>query len=194
VTREAACGDNLTGALKGACGDRGSASIKESGRIQWNRLEPTGVGGLQSKSRFQLRSGRNQKRFLTVSDDFRRPASASLARQDEQARPRLPVAAPSPAVRDVLGLPELSAPPKQSTAADGGAWKGNQSIGDQSIGEPMEGVDFYEKPLRSLRSQSMESARSRHAGPNRSTGQGARTEQAVQVGRRAVATLGREMR
>jgi hypothetical protein len=51
------------------------ASNKDFGRIQWNRLEPMGVGGLQSNNRFRLRSGRNQKRLLTVSDDFCRPAA-----------------------------------------------------------------------------------------------------------------------
>ncbi len=72
---------------------RSSASIKYSGRIQWDRRwESAGI-----KNHFQLRSGRNQRRFLTVSDDFRCPAtpSVSLSRQNEQARPRLPGAAPS---------------------------------------------------------------------------------------------------
>jgi hypothetical protein len=35
--------------------------------------EPMGVGALQSKHRFRLRSGRNQKRFLAVFDGFRSP-------------------------------------------------------------------------------------------------------------------------
>jgi hypothetical protein len=96
--------------------------LRESGRIQWNRLEPTGVGGCNQRIPFQLRSGRNQKRFLTVSGGFCRP-HPRVWRADEQAGQRLSGAAPSTAMRDVLGLPELSAPPKQSTAADGGAWR-----------------------------------------------------------------------
>jgi hypothetical protein len=37
--------------------------------------EPMGVGALQSKHRFRLRGGRNQKRFLTVLTAFGRPAA-----------------------------------------------------------------------------------------------------------------------
>ncbi len=136
---------------RGWVGRTGSSPVLP---VEFNKsLGANGGRRAAIKESLPASSGRNQRRFLTVSDDFRRPAapSASLARQDEQARPRLPGAAPFPPVRDVLGLPELSAPPKQSTAADGGAWRG---------------IIAFQKPLRSLRLQSMESARSRHAGPN----------------------------
>jgi hypothetical protein len=103
-----------------------------------------GVGGLQSKNRFRLRSGRNQKRFLTVSDDARRSVPRVWrARMSRRGR----------AVKTI----------------DGSRWRGRE--GNQSIGsEPIGGGDFIHKSLRSLRSQSMESARSRCAGPNRRTG------------------------
>ncbi len=54
--------------------------------------EPMGVGALQSKHRFRLRSGRNQKRFLAVLTFFGRPAApfralarveAALARRSD---------------------------------------------------------------------------------------------------------------
>ncbi len=82
--------------------------------------EPMGVGALQSKHRFRLRGGRNQKRVLTVLD-----ACRSFLRFWRTWRLRSPGAAFPTVLRAVSGLSE---PSKQSTAANGGSLDGNQSV------------------------------------------------------------------
>ncbi len=51
----------------------GSVSAKDFRPHSKIASEPMGVGALQSKHRFRLRSGRNQKRFLAVFVVFRPP-------------------------------------------------------------------------------------------------------------------------
>jgi hypothetical protein len=107
-------------------GDGGnSASNKDFARIQWNRVEPMGVGALQSKNRLWLRSGRNQMRFLTLFQFSAAPPPLFAVVARLEAAPARRSVLPSFTRR--LGLPELPEPSKESIAADGGAWQGNRA-------------------------------------------------------------------
>jgi hypothetical protein len=66
------------------------------------------------------------KRFLTVFFSFGRPPHSAVVARLEAAPARRSV---PPSFTRRLGLPELPEPSKESIAADGGAWQGNQSIG-----------------------------------------------------------------
>jgi hypothetical protein len=114
------------------------------------RLDNFGFGAAGIKAIFY--------RYFTVF----RPPRRSIPRLWRHVRPPRPP--PTALVRGMLGLPDLPDPSKQSTAADGGAWKGNQSIGS------MEGIEFFQKSLRSLRSHIQIIGSNRYACPNRSTG------------------------
>ncbi len=105
---------------------RAPSPICNSGFPSKIASEPMGVGALQSKHRFRLRSGRNQKRFfwriLTFLTFFGRPTL--LSARWRAWRLRSTGASTTTALRAVRGLSE---PSKQSKAADGGSLDGNQS-------------------------------------------------------------------
>jgi hypothetical protein len=74
-------------------GVRLSVSAKDFRSFSIIDSEPMGVGALQLKHRFRLRSGRNQKRFWAVFDGFGRPAApfpvsarveAAIARRNDR--------------------------------------------------------------------------------------------------------------
>jgi hypothetical protein len=120
------------------------------------------------------------KRFLTVSGGFRPPTplhSAILARREAAlARGSVP-----PALRGVLGLSELPGPSTQSTAADGGHFKGIRASARADGGGPFVSkiASFAALAIQIIGSN-------RYAGPNRSTagGPAARRDQAGQPGHR----------
>jgi hypothetical protein len=65
-----------------ACVRRLTPSVSAKDFQPYSKIasEPMGVGALQSKHRFRLRIGRNQKRFSVVFDGFRSAPIRALAR------------------------------------------------------------------------------------------------------------------
>ncbi len=126
-----------------------SASNKDFGRIQWNRLEPIGVGACNQI----IASGFGAagiKAFFTVILRFSTapPLHSAVVARLEAAPARSSV--PHSFTRHF----RPPRPPRTVKTINSSRWRGLKRESEHRL-EPMEGVDFFQNLLRSLRSRTL---------------------------------------
>ncbi len=159
-----------------------SALNKDFGRIQWNRLEPIG----SAPCNHIIASGFGAAGIKAVFYSFR-PPRHSIPRLWRAWRPRPPGAASPTSLRGLSPLAWRDVPvpgpvpasfhffllhyrpprpPRTVKTINSSRWRGLERESEHRL-EPMEGVDFFQKSLRSLRSRIQIIGSNRYAGPNR---------------------------